>query len=159
MTKESEAYFSFIGVNEDTKIEVNTDSSTMKIIDSKKEDKFAIVIIGVVDEEGVFYWGDTTDILSEYARSESSGIRKMIEHLELFETQHYAIDITDPANEMALDAFERDGSYIIDDEDVMLSRFSVEQVMALIHGHTDLKCMCNVTDGLSIHFGIRSRVS
>jgi hypothetical protein len=142
-------------------LELSTKASTVAILcqDGVKR-KFAIAYFGLVDCDDIFCWADSIDRFSEYTRGICTEIRQRLESQMLLEATHYSLNVSDEAVEEARELYEDGGRYIIDENDALLSRLGVEELVSVIFESMPIKGTFEVKSGeLTYYFGIVSALS
>jgi hypothetical protein len=140
---------------------LNTQSSTVVIKgEDNIERKFAVVFFGVQDKEEIFYWGDSVSDFSEYTRDSCTEVRERLEELMLLETTHYSLNVSNTA---ILEARELDmdgGRYVIDENDSLLSRYSIDELLSIVFSTLTVKGVYTIQgEELSYYFGVVSPLS
>lgn len=144
------------------RIRLDEDSSIVEIEgEDGKSRKFAVVVLGVVDKEtNIFYWADSVQDFSEYTREACTKVRDTLDKAMILEATNFSLNISDESIAEARDLDNDGGRYVIDEDDSLLSRFSAEELMAVIFSNTQLKGIYAMeSEHEAYHFGIISALS
>lgn len=158
-TREHAVMHSIVNMN---RVKFNESSSTVDVETSDgKKKKFAVILFGIMDVvDNIFFWGDCVEEFSEYTRGLCTEVREKMDREMILEATHYALNVSESAVAEARELDQDGGRYIIDENDALLSRFSVPELMAMIFANTQFQGVYSMQlEGEVYHFGIVSAVS
>jgi hypothetical protein len=140
---------------------LNTQSSTVVIKSNDDiERKFAVVFFGIQDEDEIFYWADSISEFSEYTRGNCAEVRKRLEQLMLLESTHYSLNVSNAAIMEARELDMDGGRYVIDENDSLLSRYSIDELLSIVFSTLTVKGVYTIQgDHLNYYFGVVSPLS